>query len=290
MGLSRLPHLASIAFVAVASLGVAALAWSATHDGSSKHGYGSASQQAAARRTLAVGLALPPGLAVDQTFTACGEAGDACLTGTGDTAATYTQVAASLHAIGGHLGACASSGPLPLGVIQRLPVATCSAEAHLHGAWVRVDLGDGWELPGKTKPRTAVWMIVETTPADQGPLPHAALPSTAPSIAALVPSTWTVIAHSCVGGLCPAHMVSVSASAPETLAVSEKALASAALAAGYRVDGRPCVNNPGSTGCEIEAERWHGGNPGAVHTLLDATLVPDSEGDVTATLTLTDLS
>jgi hypothetical protein len=308
MRLSRGPHLASATFGLVLALAAAALAWGATHDGSVKHGYGTPAQRAAALRTLA-SAQLPAGLVLDPTFTACGNAGDECLTGSADVAGTVQALGAAFRSAGGKLdrGCSALQDPTPA---AGPPDFSCAVEGSLHGAWFIVGLGDGWLLPGHPRPRTAALVKLEVKAAD---LPvvtrHAALPVAQPAVPAWWPAVgWTIAAEACAAAPasaapssaapssqpalpdCVPHTTVVRVTASLSLTKAANALATAALTAGFRIDGLPCVNHPGFAGCQVQGERLESGLVGSVTHGFVATLHDDGSGHTIGDVTVTDLS
>lgn len=309
----RGPQLASLTFTLIVVLAVGALAWGATHNKSTGHGLGSATDQAAARTALTTGLQLPAGLARDSTFTACGSVADACLTGSASVASTLTVLTTVIHSAGGSLpGTCTTAaGGAPATAVPRF---TCAVQGELHGATVVFLLGDGWLLPGHPTPRTAVVASVLTSTGAPLPIHHAALPTSAPDPAAFLPTTWVSAAQPCTAApasLAPSSVASPSASsAPLSLTTStplpactpnattitvgvhldlapaSAQLSALALAKGFRLDGRPCIAGSTPTSCGVWGERISAG----VQELFVATLTDDAHGNTTGTLAVTEQS
>jgi hypothetical protein len=317
----RVPHVASVTFCLVLALAVVALSWGATHTNSSSHGLGTPAQQAAARNTLATGLVLPSGLARDETFTACGTTGAACLTSTADVAQTLASLATVLEAAGGSIGSTCTVGPVasaPAGVVT--PTFSCAVEGRLDGAWLLVLLGSGWQLPpspSQPAPRTAVLVGVETASAHAPYLTHTTLPDALPNAGPLLPANWVSAVQPCTPATpvlvpatsqtatpatatptpavspgpilptCTPHMATIEVAAPVAVLDAGRAFAATALAAGFRLDGRPCVADPALKGCGVWGERMAASG---VQTLLVATLQDSGHGYMTGTVSLTDLS
>jgi hypothetical protein len=285
------PQLASIALVTVVLLALAALVWGATHDGSAPRNYGSAKQQDAARAALQ--LHLPLSLRSDPTFTACGSAGDACMTSTNDVEGTVSALSTAFGGNGGHLDRTCSPNPARRpGTAQPVPIYDCALEGKLKGAWVDVALGMGWWLPGTPQPRTAVLFVVETKDAVAGTTPHvthAMLPSTPPDITAFIPAGWTVSPASC-DAACPANTSTAVVSTTGALAATTADFARAAMAKGFRIEGKPCKQEPALRGCEIQADRRQNGTLGGLITVMDVTLAASPDGHVGGTFSLTDSS
>jgi hypothetical protein len=306
----RGPRFASITFTLVVVLAVGALAWGATHGKSAGHGLGSAKDQAAARTALVTGLQLPAGLARDSSFTACGSHADACLTGNGSVANTLMALTTVVHSAGGSLpDTCTASDTGSSGAA--LPRFTCVVQGELHGATVIFLLGDGWLLPGHPTPRTAVVANVLTSTGAPLPIQHAALPSTAPDPASLLPATWISAPQPCTGSSAsPARSassapLSLSTSPPSpplptctpnattitvgvhlALAPAAAQLSALVLGKGFRLDGRPCIAGSTPTSCGVWGERISAG----VQELFVATLTDDGHGNTTGTLAVTEQS
>jgi hypothetical protein len=312
---------ASVTFCSVLALAVVALSWGATHTNSSSHGLGNAAQQAAARNTLATGLVLQSGLARDVTFTDCGATGAACLTSTADVAQTLASLATVFQAAGGSVGSTCAAAPVAsasAGVIT--PTFSCAVEGRLDGAWLLVLLGSGWHLPPSSNqpaPRTAVWLGVETATADAPAVHHAALPEALPNAAPLLPANWVSAVQPCTPATpvlvpatsptpaplptatapaaspgpilptCTPHMTTIEVAAPVAVLDAGGALATTALAQGFRLDGRPCVTDPAIKGCGVWGERM---TASGVQTLLVATLQDNGHGYMIGTVSLTDQS
>lgn len=285
------PQLASIALVTVVLFAIAGLAWGVTHDGSAPRNYGSAKQQDAAR--AAVQLNLPTGLTSDPTFTACGSSGDACISSASGVDDTVSALRTAFAAGGGHLDrACTPNPALRPGVAQPVPIYECALEGKLKGAWVDLALGSGWWLPGKPQPRTAVLVVVETKPAATGTTPvvtHATLPSTPPDITGFIPAGWTVSPTVC-DVACPANTTGAVISTTGTLTATATDIARAAMAKGFRIEGKPCKQEPALRGCEIQADRRENGTLGGLVTVMDVTLAASAGGHVGGTFSLTDQS
>ena len=285
------PQLASIALVTVVVFAIAGVAWGVTHDGSAPRKYGSAKQQDAARTAL--GLHLPAGLTSDQTFTACGAAGDACITSASDVDGTVAALHTAFAASGGHLDrACTPNPALKSGVAPPVPIYDCTLEGKVDGAWVFLAIGTGWWLPGKPQPRTAVLLAVETKPAPAGttpPVTHATLPSAPPDITGFIPTGWTVTPTAC-GVTCPVNTSSAVVSTTGNVSATSIEIARAAMAKGFRIEGKPCKQEPALVGCEVQADRRESGTPGARTTVMDVILAPSAGGHVGGAFTLTDLS
>ncbi|HEY3924280.1 MAG TPA: hypothetical protein VGL75_06935 [Acidothermaceae bacterium] len=309
------PRLASLIFSLIVVFAVGALAWGATHGRSTGNAIGSAKDQAAARTTLQTGLKLSGGLVRDPTFTACGNTADACLTGSTSVATTLAALATVVHSAGGSLPTvCSAAAP---GTTTG-PNYTCLVEGRLHGTTVLFLLGEGWSLPGRPAPRTAVLANVEKAdPKSPTPLP--ATPATAADVAALLPPTWARAPQACAGGVTPA-VPSTATSGPSTatsgpttsaapllptspplpacstsaitlnisvhsaLTPASAQLATLALSKGFRLDGRPCLAGATSLSCAIWGERISSG----VQQLFVATLTDNGRGDTTGTLSVTD--
>jgi len=285
------PQLASIALVTVVLFAIAGVAWGVTHDGSAPRKYGSAKQQDAARAAL--DLHLPAGLNSDPTFTACGAVGDACITSASDVDGTVAALHTAFAAGGGHLDhTCTPNPALKSGVTSQVPIYECTLEGKLDGAWVFLAAGSGWWLPGKPQPRTAVLLAVETKPAPAGttpPVTHATLPSTPPDITGLIPTGWKVTPTAC-GDACPVNTSTAVVSTTGTLSATSIAIAQAAIAKGFRIEGKPCKREPALVGCEVQADRRESGTPGARTTVMDVILAVSAGGHVGGTFTLTDMS
>jgi hypothetical protein len=306
MRLSRGPNLASATFGLVLALAAAGLAWGATHNGSAKHGYGTPTQRTAALRTLA-SAHLPAGLLLDTTFTACGNAGDECLTGNADVAGTVQALGAVFRSAGGRLARSCS----PLKDPAASPAAgppdfSCVVEGSLNGAWFIVGLGDEWLLPGHPRPRTAALVKLEVKAVDLPAVTrHAALPSGQPAVPAWWPAAgWTIEAEACAAAPpsgappssqpalpdCVPHTSVVRVTAQLPLLKAANAVAAAAGTAGFRIDGLPCVNHPGFAGCQVQGERLESGVAGSVAHGFVATLHDDGNGHTIGDVTLTDMS
>ena len=304
----RGPGIASLMLVLVIVLAAGALAYGALHDGSRPHGFGSANDQAAARRTLT--LLGAPGLVVDKTFTACGSTADACFTSAGSGTETLASLGLALQAAGGSLST--TCGPLAADAADGTGY-TCSAEGRLDGAWLVVLVGDGWLLPGQPgspKPRSSALVLVEAKPADQPPPVTASLPVLPPDALMFVPSTWKRSSDVCVSvprvvispapssaqpsGApppdCPAHTASVRVATSGTIVAASNELAQLALKAGFRVDGLPCAKDSRPSSCHFVAERRNTSSGVLRHEHLETTLEVRSDGQVGGTLTLTDLT
>lgn len=323
----RGPHIASVTFCLVLALAVVALSWGATHTNSSSHGLGTAAQQAAAGNALATGLVLESGLARDETFTDCGTTGAACLTSTADVAGALASLATMFQAAGGSIGSTCTAGPVAgasAGVIT--PTFSCAVEGRLDGAWLLVLLGSGWQLPpspNQPAPRTAVWVGVETAAAAGAPAAHhAALPDALPNAGPLLPANWVSAIQPCTPAIpvlvpatsptlaaaptvtsptatapaaspgpilptCTPHMATIEVAAPVAVLDAGRALATTALAQGFRLDGRPCVTDPATKGCGVWGERM---TASGVQTLLVATLQDNGHGYTAGTVSLTDQS
>ena len=318
MRLPRGPHLVSIAFGLVLALAVGAVAWGVTHDGSVKHGFGTSAQQVAARQALALKLPLPSMMTRDKTFTACGMPGDDCLTSTATIAGTLTALGGAFHTAGGSLAhKCRASAAPPTDDGPVVPTFSCGVEGRLAGGWVIVLLGDGWLFPGSPTPKTAALILVEAPITD---VSHASLPSTRPGMPNWLPNGWTIIPDACndpnaspsaspaplpaavpTGTVtlppqpiplpdCDPHATTLTVRAPVSRPVAANALAKAALSAGYRLDGLPCVAYKSFAGCLLSGDRRETGNAGSVvHTMI-ARLTAGPNGQMTGHLTLTDLS
>ena len=194
------PRLASLIFSLVVVLAVGAIAWGATHGKSTGNVIGSAKDQAAARTTLQTGLTLSGGLVRDPTFTACGNIGDACLTGNTGIATTLAALATVVHSAGGSLPDVCSAAITGGGTAG--PKFTCIVEGRLHGTSVLFLLGDGWSLPGRPTPRTAVLANVEKNDP-KTPTRPPGTPATPADAAALLPPTWARAPLPCAGGATP---------------------------------------------------------------------------------------
>ncbi|MDQ1495742.1 MAG: hypothetical protein QOG69_2225 [Actinomycetota bacterium] len=321
MRLPRGPHLVSLVFGLVLALALGAVAWGVTHDGSVKHGFGTSAQQVAARQALALKLPLPSMMTRDKTFTACGMPGDDCLTSTTTIASTLTALGVAFRTAGGSLARKCTVIPVPTpGDGPVVPAFSCLVEGRLAGGWVIVALGDGWLLPGSPTPKTAALIEVETPPTD---VSHASLPSTRPEKPNWVLDGWTVRSVACTDPNAPAasaapsatplptavptgtvtlppelppppacepHATTIAVSAPVKILVAAKALAKAASADGYRLDGLPCVPFKTFIGCQVQGAKREVGNAGSVvHTMI-ARLTADANGQMTGYLTLTDIS
>jgi len=194
---------------------------------------------------------------------------------------------------GGHLDRMCTPNPaLRPGVAQPVPIYECAIEGKLKGAWVDLALGSGWWLPGKPQPRTAVLVVVETKTAATGTTPavtHATLPSTPPDITGFIPAGWTVSPTVC-DVACPANTTGAVISTTGTLTATAADIARAAMAKGFRIEGKPCKQEPALRGCEIQADRRENGTLGGLTTVLDVTLAASAGGHVGGTLSLTDQS
>ena len=285
------PQLASIALVTVVLFAIAGLAWGVTHDGSAPRNYGSAKQQDAARAALQ--LHLPAGLTSDPTFTACGSWGDACIASAGGVDETVAALHTAFATGGGHLDhACPPNPAIRPGVVQQVPIPDCTMQGKLKGAWVELFLGSGWWLPGKPQPRTAVLLLVETKPAATGTTPvvtHATLPSTPPDITGFIPAGWSVSPTVC-DVACPANTTGAVISTTGTLTATAVEIARAALAKGFRIEGKPCRHDTALHGCEIQADRRENGTLGGVTHVMDVILAAGADGRVGGTFSLTDQS
>lgn len=296
---------ASATFAIVVVFAVGALVWGATHTDSAGHGLGSVKQQAAARATLLTGLALPAGLAIDRTATACGGRSDACLTGTANVTGTLSSLRAVLKAAGGTLDQVCTTAPVPnssaLDTAAAPPRFTCAVNGRLDGALLVVLLGDGWLLPGHPTPRTAVLIDVPVTTANPPAVIHATLPSAAPSAGLLLPAGWASAPQPCGSATpaagqsvlppCTPHSTTLTISAPVAPAAAGSQLSALALAQGFRLDGRPCVLDPAFQGCQVWGERVTGTTASArVQHAMVALLRDDGQGHTTGTLTLADQS
>jgi hypothetical protein len=307
------PRLASLIFTLVVVLAGGALAWGATHGKSTGNSIGSAKDQAAARTTLQTGLKLSGGLVRDPTFTACGGAADACLTGSTSLAATLQTLTTVVHAAGGSLpdtcSAAISGGGTPG------PKFSCVVEGRLHGTPVLFLLGDGWSLPGRPTPRTAVLANVEKdNPKSPTRLP--ATPGTAAEAAALLPPMWARAPQPCAAAAsssapsaaastpsgsvtnsaapllptsaplpaCSTSQITLNISVQAGLSAASSQLAALALSKGFRLDGKPCLAGATATTCGIWGERITGG----VQQLFVFTLTDDGRGDTTGTLAVAD--
>ena len=308
------PRLASLIFSLVVVLAVGALAWGATHGKSTGDGIGSAKDQAAARTTLQTGLKLPASLVRDPTFTACGGAADACLTGSTSVATTLEALTAVVHAAGGSLPSTCSA--VVSAGASSVPRFTCLVQGELDGTAVLFLLGDGWLLPGHPTPRTAIVVTVEK-PNPTSPTRQPGVAAKAADAASLLPTTWASAPQLCAGGATsPAPSATAFASpsaAPSTppvlatapplppctpnaitlnigvhLALSSAAsqLSTLALSKGFRIDGRPCIAGSTPTSCGVWGERISSG----VQQLFVATLTDDGRGNTTGTLSVTDQS
>jgi hypothetical protein len=285
------PQLASIVLVTVILFALTGLAWGVLHDGSAPRNYGSATQQDAARAALLSNL--PIGLRADPTFTACGSSGDACVTSASSVDDTVSELRTAFAADGGHLDrTCTPNPAIKPGVAQPVPLPECAIEGKLKGAWVDLGLGSGWWLPGKPQPRTAVLMVVETKPAAVGTTPvvtHATLPTAPPDITGLIPAGWTVSTAAC-DITCPVNTSSAVITATGTLTAKATEIAQAALAKGFRIEGKPCKQEHVLQGCEIQADRRENGTAGSLYTVMDVTLAAGAGGKVGGTFSLTDQS
>lgn len=305
MGRSRGSGTASAAFAIVVVLAVGALAWGATHSHSAGHGLGSVDQQAAARTTLLTGLSLPTGLARDPTSTACGVAGDVCVTSSANVAGTLISLGALLHAAGGSLDqvcrtAAAAPNSAAVDTAAAPPRFTCAVGGRLDGASLVVLLGDGWLLPGHPTPRTAVLIDVPTSNAPPAVV-HAALPAAAPSAALLLPTGWATAPQPCGSATpsagqpvlppCSPNSTTLSISAAAAPAAAGSQLSVTALSQGFRLDGRPCVPDAAFQGCQVWGERVTGTTASTrVQRTIVALLRDDGQGHTIGTLTLADQS
>ncbi len=307
------PRLASLIFSLIVVLAVGALAWGATHGKATGNGIGSKKDQAAARTTLQTGLKLSGGLVRDPTFTACGKAADACLTGNTSLATTLAALATVVHAAGGSVPSVCSAPPAGVALATGANF-TCLAEGRLHGTPVLFLLGDGWSLPGHPTPRTAILINVEKD-SPTSPTLQPATPATAADAAALLPPTWARAPQPCAGAATSSPSTAAalpSASATTTaapllttspplppcsqtaltenisvhaaLSAASSQLAALALSKGFRLDGKPCIAGSTATSCGIWGERISSG----VQQLFVATLTDDGRGDTTGTLSVTD--
>jgi hypothetical protein len=296
---------ASATFAIVVVLAVGALAWGATHSRSAGHGFGSVKQQAAARKTLMTGLALPPGVAHDPTSTACGVVADGCLTSNANVTGTLVSLGAALRAAGGTLDpVCTTAPPTPTSTVStgaEPPKFTCAVTGRLNGAMLIIGLGDGWLLPGHPTPRTAVLISVPSATADLPVVVHATLPSAAPSVGSLLPVGWTTAVQPCGAATpaagqpvlppCSPHSTTLTISAPVAPAAAGSQLSATALAQGFRLDGRPCVPDTAFQGCQVWGQRVTGTTASTqVQRTLVALLRDDGQGHTTGTLTLADQS
>jgi hypothetical protein len=304
----RGPGVASLTLVLVIVLAAAALAYGALHDGSKPHGFGSANDRAAARRTLI--LLSAPGLAVDKTATACGNTADACFTGKGNVTETLTALASALHTAGGNLRS--TCGPLPADVTDATGY-NCWVEGRLGGAWLSVLVGDGWLLPSHgagSRPRSAALVDVESKAADLPPAVTASLPAEPPDARLYVPPTWLAPTDACISlpngpalaatgstqpspapaANCPAHTASIRVATPGTIVAASNELAQVALKAGFRIDGLPCAKDSRPSACHFVAERRGSSSGALLHERLETTLGGLDDGGVGGTLTLIDLT
>jgi hypothetical protein len=315
----RGPHLASLIFSLVVVLAVGGLAWGATHGKSSGTGVGSAKDQAAARTTFQSGLKLPAGLLRDPSFTACGYAADACLTGSTSVATTLATLTTVMHTAGGSLPSVCSAAISGGGTTG--PRFTCVVQGKLHGTAVLFLLGEGWWLPGQPTPRTAVLVNVEKSDPTS-PTLAPATPATAAAAGALLPATWARAPQACAGGSTPpptATRASSAAAAPSATAVTSASpllptspplpacaanaltlnisvsldlsaassqLAALALSKGFRLEGKPCMAGSTPASCAVWGERISSGE----QELFVATLNADGGNNTTGTLAVTDQS
>jgi hypothetical protein len=311
----RGPHLASLIFSLVVVLAVGGLAWGAMHGKSSGTGVGSAKDQAAARTTLQSGLKLPAGLLRDPSFTACGYAADACLTGSTSLATTLAALTTVVHSAGGSLPSVCSAAISGGGTTG--PRFTCVVQGQLHGTAVLFLLGEGWWLPGQPTPRTAVLVNVEKSDPTSPTLPPAA-PATAADAGALLPPSWARAPQACAGGstppslatsassatapsataitsaspllptspplpVCAANALTLNISVPLDLSAASTQLAALALSKGFRLDGKPCIAGSTPASCGVWGERISSGG----QELFVATLNADGS-NTTGTLAVTD--
>ena len=307
------PRLASLIFSLIVVLAVGALAWGATHGKAAGNGIGSGKDQAAARTTLQTGLKLSGGLVRDPTFTACGNTGDACLTGSTSLPTTLAALSTVVHAAGGSLPTVCSAPPAGAGTTG--PTFTCVVEGKLHGTPVLFLLGDGWSLPGPPAPRTAVLASVERSDP-KSPTRPPATPATTADAAALLPPTWARAPQPCAGAAtssvpspaastpspsgttsaapllptspplpaCSPSAITLNISVHSALSAASSQLSALALSKGFRLDGKPCIAGATATSCGIWGERISGG----VQQLFVATLTDDGRGDTTGTLAVTE--
>jgi hypothetical protein len=307
------PRLASLIFSLVVVLAVGALAWGAMHGKPTGNAIGSAKDQAAARTTLQTGLTLSGGLVRDPTFTACGNTGDACLTGSTSLAATLAALTTVVHSAGGSLPDVCSAAITSGGTAG--PKFTCIVEGRLHGTSVLFLLGDGWSLPGRPTPRTAVLANVEKSDP-KSPTRPPGTPATPADAAALLPSTWARAPQPCAGGAtssapspaasasagsattsaapllptsaplpaCSPSAITLDISVHSALSAASSQLAALALSKGFRLDGKPCIAGSTATSCGIWGERISSG----VQQLFVATLTDDGRGDTTGTFAVTE--
>jgi hypothetical protein len=305
------PRLASLIFSLIVILAVGALAWGATHGKATGKGIGSAKDQAAARTTLQTGLKLSGGLVRDPTFTACGNTGDACLTGRTSLATTLAALTPVVHSAGGSLPSVCSASITGGGTTG--PKFTCVVEGRLHGTSVLFVLGDEWSLPGHPTPRTAVLANVETSDPTSTTRPPAT-PATAADAAALLPPTWARAPQPCAGAAtsfatspatpsasgttsaapllptslplpaCSPSAITDNISVHLALGAASSQLSALALSKGFRLDGKPCIAGATATSCGIWGERISGG----VQQLFVATLTDDGRGNTIGTLAVTE--
>jgi len=308
-------RLAPVIFSFVVVFAVGALAWGATHSKSTGDGIGSAKNQAAAKAMLQTGLTLPAGLVRDPTFTACGGIADVCLTGSTSLATTLSALAGVVHAAGGSLPSQCSA--VVTGTSGSVPKFTCLVQGRLHGTAVTFLLGDGWLLPGKPTPRTAVVVNVEKENPTSATHP-AGVPASAADAASLLPATWARAPQPCASGstsaapspapasspastpstpttaaplvptsaplpACATSAITLNVSVHLALSAAASQLSALALTKGFRIDGHPCIAGSTPTSCGVWGERISSG----VEELFVATLTDDGRGDTTGTLAVT---